>query len=63
MAVNEPALRRSASEEVADAIRAWMFGRGMAPGDRLGREEDLARRFGVSRPTLRGRSGCSPPRT
>jgi GntR family transcriptional regulator, transcriptional repressor for pyruvate dehydrogenase complex len=51
MALPDP--RRSASEEVADAIRAWMFGRDMAPGDRLGREEDLARRFGVSRPTLR----------
>ena len=25
----------------------------MAPGDRLGREEDLAQQFGVSRPTLR----------
>jgi GntR family transcriptional regulator, transcriptional repressor for pyruvate dehydrogenase complex len=49
----EPALKRSAPEEVADAIRAWMFGRGMAPGERLGREEDLARQFGVSRPTLR----------
>jgi GntR family transcriptional repressor for pyruvate dehydrogenase complex len=46
-------LRRSAPEEVADSIRAWMFGRGLQPGDRLGREEDLARRFGVSRPTLR----------
>jgi GntR family transcriptional regulator, transcriptional repressor for pyruvate dehydrogenase complex len=46
-------LRRSAPEEVADAIRAWMFGREMAPGDRLGREEDLAQQFGVSRPTLR----------
>jgi DNA-binding FadR family transcriptional regulator len=53
MALREPALRRSAPEEVADAIRAWMFGREMAPGDRLGREEDLARQFGVSRPTLR----------
>jgi len=53
VAAGEPALRRSASEEVADAIRAWMFTRGMAPGDRLGREEDLAQRFGVSRPTLR----------
>jgi GntR family transcriptional regulator, transcriptional repressor for pyruvate dehydrogenase complex len=47
------ALRRNAPEEVADAIRAWMFGRALAPGDRLGREEDLAQRFGVSRPTLR----------
>jgi GntR family transcriptional repressor for pyruvate dehydrogenase complex len=46
-------LHRSAPEEVADAIRAWMFGRGLQPGDRLGREEDLAQRFGVSRPTLR----------
>jgi GntR family transcriptional regulator, transcriptional repressor for pyruvate dehydrogenase complex len=53
MALPDPSLRRSAPEEVADAIRAWMFGRGMAPGDRLGREEDLAQRFGVSRPTLR----------
>lgn len=53
MALPEPTLRRSASEEVADAIRAWILERGMAPGDRLGREEDLARRFGVSRPTLR----------
>jgi GntR family transcriptional repressor for pyruvate dehydrogenase complex len=26
---------------------------GLQPGDRLGREEDLARTFGVSRPTLR----------
>ena len=26
---------------------------GLSPGDRLGREEDLAREFGVSRPTLR----------
>ena len=46
-------LRRSAPEEVADAIRAWMFGLALQPGDRLGREEDLAQRFGVSRPTLR----------
>jgi GntR family transcriptional regulator, transcriptional repressor for pyruvate dehydrogenase complex len=53
MAAGEPALRRSASEEVAEAIRAWMFGRALQPGDRLGREEDLAQRFGVSRPTLR----------
>jgi GntR family transcriptional regulator, transcriptional repressor for pyruvate dehydrogenase complex len=53
MALPERALRRSASEEVADSIRAYMFGQELAPGDRLGREEDLAQRFGVSRPTLR----------
>jgi GntR family transcriptional regulator, transcriptional repressor for pyruvate dehydrogenase complex len=53
MALPEPSLRRSAPEEVADAIRSWMFGRGLVPGDRLGREEDLAQQFGVSRPTLR----------
>jgi GntR family transcriptional regulator, transcriptional repressor for pyruvate dehydrogenase complex len=45
--------RRSVSEQVADAIRAFMQSEGLGPGDRLGREEDLARRFGVSRPTLR----------
>ena len=45
--------RRSASEEVADAIRTYMLAKGLQPGDRLGREEDLAREFGVSRPTLR----------
>jgi DNA-binding FadR family transcriptional regulator len=45
--------RRSISEQVADAIRAYMQSEGLRPGDRLGREEDLARQFGVSRPTLR----------
>jgi GntR family transcriptional regulator, transcriptional repressor for pyruvate dehydrogenase complex len=45
--------RRSVSEQVADAIRAYMQSEGLGPGDRLGREEDLARHFGVSRPTLR----------
>jgi GntR family transcriptional repressor for pyruvate dehydrogenase complex len=53
MAAGEQALRRSASEDVADAIRGYMFANGLQPGDRLGREEDLAQRFGVSRPTLR----------
>ena len=38
---------------MADDIRAFMQRERLAPGDRLGREEDLARRFGVSRPTLR----------
>jgi DNA-binding FadR family transcriptional regulator len=45
--------RRSASEQVADDLRAFVQREGLQPGDRLGREEDLARTFGVSRPTLR----------
>jgi DNA-binding FadR family transcriptional regulator len=45
--------RRSISEQVADALRVYMQAEGLRPGDRLGREEDLARQFGVSRPTLR----------
>src|SRR3954454_22234175 len=45
--------RRSVSEQVAEAIRVYMQAEGLGPGDRLGREEDLARQFGVSRPTLR----------
>jgi len=45
--------RRSVSEQVAEAIRGHMQRAGLRPGDRLGREEDLARQFGVSRPTLR----------
>jgi DNA-binding FadR family transcriptional regulator len=45
--------RPSASEQVADDIRLHIQRQGLKPGDRLGREEDLARRFGVSRPTLR----------
>jgi GntR family transcriptional regulator, transcriptional repressor for pyruvate dehydrogenase complex len=49
----EPAERRSVSEEVADLIRGFIRAEGLQPGDRLGRQEDLAQRFGVSRPTLR----------
>src|SRR3954465_5279929 len=45
--------RRSISEQVADSIRVYMQQAELQPGDRLGREEDLARQFGVSRPTLR----------
>jgi GntR family transcriptional repressor for pyruvate dehydrogenase complex len=44
---------RRASDEVAEALRAHIRDEGLGPGDRLGREEDLARRFGVSRPTVR----------
>jgi GntR family transcriptional regulator, transcriptional repressor for pyruvate dehydrogenase complex len=45
--------RRSVSEQVAESIRGHMQRAGLRPGDRLGREVDLARQFGVSRPTLR----------
>ncbi len=45
--------RRSASEDVADRLRLHVAREGLRPGDRLGREEDLARALGVSRPTLR----------
>jgi DNA-binding FadR family transcriptional regulator len=41
------------SEAVAERIRVYMLTEELQPGDRLGREEDLARTFGVSRPTLR----------
>jgi DNA-binding FadR family transcriptional regulator len=45
--------RPSISEVVAERIREFMLTEQLKPGDRLGREEDLARDFGVSRPTLR----------
>ena len=44
---------RGASDKVAAEIRAHVSRARLRPGDRLGREEDLARQFGVSRPTLR----------
>src|SRR5581483_6934644 len=43
----------AASEHVAQAILLYIAEQGLQPGDRLGREGDLARLFGVSRPTLR----------
>jgi len=43
----------STSQVVAERIRTFVAAEGLKPGDRLGREEDLAREFGVSRPTLR----------
>ena len=49
----DAAERRSVSEDVAERIRAFIRAEGLQPGDRLGRQEDLAGRFGVSRPTLR----------
>ena len=45
--------RRGASEQVAVEIQHYIEEQGLEPGDRLGREEDLASIFGVSRPTLR----------
>jgi GntR family transcriptional repressor for pyruvate dehydrogenase complex len=42
-----------ASQAVARKIQQMVTSEALAPGDRIGREEDLAERFGVSRPTLR----------
>jgi GntR family transcriptional regulator, transcriptional repressor for pyruvate dehydrogenase complex len=47
------AKRRNISEDVADRIFAYIRAAELEPGDRLGRQADLARRFGVSQPTLR----------
>jgi GntR family transcriptional repressor for pyruvate dehydrogenase complex len=44
---------RSASERVAAEIQHYIQREGLGPGDHIGREEDLAAEFGVSRPTLR----------
>ena len=44
---------RGASEQVAAALQHRIQDAGLGPGDFLGREEDLAAEFGVSRPTLR----------
>jgi len=44
---------RGASEQVAAAIQHHIQSARLVPGDFLGREEDLAAEFGVSRPTLR----------
>jgi GntR family transcriptional repressor for pyruvate dehydrogenase complex len=42
-----------ASQAVARQIQQLVTSEALSPGDRIGREEDLAERFGVSRPTLR----------
>jgi GntR family transcriptional regulator, transcriptional repressor for pyruvate dehydrogenase complex len=44
---------RGATEQVASEIQHHIQREGLVPGDFLGREEDLAAEFGVSRPTLR----------
>jgi GntR family transcriptional repressor for pyruvate dehydrogenase complex len=50
---HDPVETARISEVVAERIRRFMLTDGLRAGDRLGREEDLARDFGVSRPTLR----------
>jgi DNA-binding FadR family transcriptional regulator len=44
---------QGASEQVAVQIQHYIQREALGPGDFLGREEDLAAEFGVSRPTLR----------
>jgi GntR family transcriptional regulator, transcriptional repressor for pyruvate dehydrogenase complex len=50
---SQPRVIRGASEQVAVEIQHYIQAEGLGPGDFLGREEDLAAEFGVSRPTLR----------
>jgi GntR family transcriptional regulator, transcriptional repressor for pyruvate dehydrogenase complex len=44
---------RRVSEQVAAEIVRYVQERALEPGSRIGTEEELAREFGVSRPTLR----------
>jgi GntR family transcriptional regulator, transcriptional repressor for pyruvate dehydrogenase complex len=46
-------VRADASEQIAREIRRYVEREGLRPGDRIGTEHQLAREFGVSRPTLR----------
>ncbi|HEX5145746.1 MAG TPA: FCD domain-containing protein [Conexibacter sp.] len=41
------------AERTARDLRAYVQGTGLEPGDRIGRADELAVRFGVSRPVLR----------
>jgi GntR family transcriptional repressor for pyruvate dehydrogenase complex len=47
------AVHADASEQIAREIRMYIEREGLRPGDRIGTEHELAREFGVSRPTLR----------
>ena len=47
------AVHADASEQIAHEIRMYIEREGLQPGDRIGTEHELAREFGVSRPTLR----------
>jgi GntR family transcriptional repressor for pyruvate dehydrogenase complex len=44
---------QGASQRVAARVRHFVEREGLVPGDFIGREGDLAARFGVSRPTMR----------
>ncbi|HEY3766553.1 MAG TPA: FCD domain-containing protein [Gaiellales bacterium] len=46
-------IRADASQQIAERLRAYLEQSGLQPGDRVGTEQELAREFGVSRPTLR----------
>ena len=46
------AAHADASEQIAREIRRYVELEGLRPGDRIGTEHELAREFGVSRPTL-----------
>jgi GntR family transcriptional repressor for pyruvate dehydrogenase complex len=47
------AVHGDASERIAHQIRLYLESNDLKPGDRIGTEKELAREFGVSRPTLR----------
>ena len=47
------AVHSDASEQIAREIRRYVERERLRPGDRIGTEHELAREFGVSRPTLR----------
>jgi DNA-binding FadR family transcriptional regulator len=51
MARFAPHERRTASDDIAQAIRRYI--QALEPGDRIGTEQSLAEEFGVSRPTIR----------
>jgi GntR family transcriptional repressor for pyruvate dehydrogenase complex len=46
-------IRADASAQIAERLRTYLEQSGLQPGDRVGTEHELAREFGVSRPTLR----------
>ncbi len=47
------AVHADASEQIARELRKYIERESLRPGDRIGTEHELAREFGVSRPTLR----------